>query len=142
MERLNTGELLGEIKGKKPEASYKYVSESNLLVTLSSQNDCYMSVMHIMAATFCYLAPGMEIRHRIQWKGRLGTNRGQRRRMHVCLYWKTVQPMHCLYPVKVFMGCALCFFLFFLHEQVLALAVTETCLCSRRRHCTGSLITC
>lgn len=38
----------------------------------------------------------------------------------------------------------ICFFdfLFILfHEQVLALAVTETCLCSRRRHCTGSLIT-
>ncbi len=26
MERLNAGELLGEIKGKMPEASYKYVS--------------------------------------------------------------------------------------------------------------------
>lgn len=34
MERLNTGELLGEIKGEKPEASYKYVSESNLFWSL------------------------------------------------------------------------------------------------------------
>jgi len=33
------------------------------------------------------------------------------------------------------------FFFILFHEQVLALAVTETCLCSRRRHCTASLIT-